>query len=386
MKINICACAILAVFALAPVCSLAQSDSTAFDPARPFAKISSTQDWVNQFRTGKPNLDPNDRFRNLTSDEWADSWTKFKRKQGISNEEFLKSIAGSGGRGIAVKSPYPYKSAEEHYSAWLKAANGGTKPTRENLPDWSGDWQGRPFGILALNALVRDVWDAISPDYRPRFQQILTSELEGRHWWSADSCLPDGMGRFYSLGGTYHFMMDPTIVLIDKDRPNSETRYVYTDGRGFLPETHRFPMWYGDSQGFWDRSELIVWTKSFKGWVISHGLPEYSDKLETIERIKRVGDRILVDLTLYDPEAFAFPWHDAVVFTKLNDWKTAPPTFNECVSTNNVYHDENGHPNEYIPGDIHYRDPSDPRPWATVFERAEKAAAKPPLLRPREPE
>ena len=103
--------------------------------------------------------------------------------------------------------------------------------------------------------------------------------------------------------------MDPTIVLIDKDRPNSETRYVYTDGRGFLPESHRFPMWYGESQGFWDGDEFIIWSTNFKAWAITHALPEYSDKLEVIERYKRIGDQILLDMTLYDPEAFAFPWH-----------------------------------------------------------------------------
>jgi hypothetical protein len=303
----------------------------------------------------------------------------------LSNEAFLQSHPGTGGTGVQIRSPYPYKSAEEHFNAWRKAAGGGTKPTRANLPDWSGDWQGVTRGALTFRALVRDVWEAVSPDYRPRFQQLLTAELEGRHWWAADSCLPDGMGRFYSLGGTYHFMADPTIVLIDKDRPNSETRYVYTDGRGFLPETHRFPMWYGESQGFWDGQELIVWTKSFKPWLISHGLPEYSDKLEVIERVKRIGDEILVDMTLYDAEAFAFPWHDTVVFSKLKDWKLAPPTFYECVSSNNVYHDENGKIQEYLPGDPLYRDFSDPRPWATVFERAEKSAAKPPLLDPKTP-
>jgi hypothetical protein len=375
--------AILAVSLSAAVISSAQPQSSDLDPTHPFAKIKTAAEWTDRFRGGKPEIDRNDRFSNLTSREWADAWTK--RPQGLSDEAFLKSYSGTGGTGVMIKSPYPYKSAEEHFNAWLKAANGGTKPTRANLPDWSGDWQGQARGVLQFRALVRDVWDAVSPDYRPRFQQLLTAELEGRHWWAADDCLPDGMGRFYSLGGTYHFLADPTIVLIDKDRPNSETRYVYTDGRGFLPETHRFPMWYGESQGLWDGEDLIVWTKSFKPWVISHGLPEYSEKLEVVERIKKVGDQILVDMTLYDPEAFAFPWHDTVVFSRLKDWKLAPPTFYECASTNNVYHDDNGQIQEYLPGDPHYRDPSDLRPWASVFERAEKSSVNPPLLDPKTP-
>jgi len=362
-----------------------QAQPAGFEPTAPFTSLKTAEDWTKLVRTNQPKLDPQDRFYNLTSAEWADAWMNNKRKQGISNEEFLNSLKPKGGFGVNIKSPYPYKSAAEHYEAWLKAANGGTKPTRENLPDWSGDWQGLPVGVLRMNALVRDVWDATSPQYQPYFQQVLSAELEGRHWWSADGCYPDGMGRFYTLGGTYHFMMDPSIVLIDKDRPNSETRYVYTDGRGFLPEDYRFPMWYGQSKGFWAGDELVVWTNNYKGWLISHGMGEYSDKLEVIERIKRLGDRIVLDITLYDPEAFAYPWHDVVVFSKLKDWRTAPPTFYDCASTNNVYHDENGHQNEYAPGDLNYHDPSDPRPWATVFDRAEKSNSIPPLLRSRTP-
>jgi len=169
--------------------------------------------------------------------------------------------------------------------------------------------------------------------------------------------------------------MDQTMVLIDKDRPNSETRYVYVDGRGFLPPELSFPMWYGQSQGFWHGEELVVWTRDIKQWVITHALPEHSDELQLVERIKGMGEDIVLDLTLYDPKAFAFPWHDVVVFKKLADWKDAPPTFNECVFSNNVYHDESGELQVYVPGDPRHRDVTDPRPWATVFERAEEAKA-----------
>ena len=89
-------------------------------------------------------------------------------------------------------------------------------------------------------------------------------------------------------------MMDPTIVLIDKDRPNSETRYVYVDGRGFLPPEASYPMWLGQSQGFWHGEDLIVWTRDIKQWAITHALPEHSDQLQLIERIRKIGDEIVV--------------------------------------------------------------------------------------------
>jgi hypothetical protein len=355
---------------------MTQSAGQDFDPSDPFARIASAADWVKTAETGARALDPNDRFRNLTSEAWAAAWEdRTEEQQKLSTDGFLRALSGSGGTGVKIRSPYPYASAQEHYEAWLKAAEGGTKHTRATLPDWSGDWQGNDVGVLGRNALVRDVWEAVAPDYRPAFQQLLTAELEGRAWWPADSCFPDGVGRFYSLGGTYHFMMDQTIVLIDKDRPNSETRYVYFDGRGFLPPEQSFPMWYGQSQGFWHGDELVVWTRDIKQWVITHALPEHSGELQMIERIKRIGEEIVLDLTLYDAKAFAFPWHDVVVFKKLADWKDAPPTFSECAFSNNVYHDANGELQSYAPGDPNFRDVTDQRPWATVFERAEEAKA-----------
>jgi hypothetical protein len=355
-----------------------QPQNLDFDPLDPFANLFSAEEWTARFSTGAPEIDPNDRFRNMSSREWTDAgegetWNPNE----MSNEEFLATLSGSGGTGVQIRSPYPYQSAEEHYNAWLQAAGGGTTHDRLSLPDWSGSWVGTTQGVLHQTALIRDVWEATSEAYRPPLQQLLDAELESRHWWPADSCLPDGFGRFYSLNAAvHHFMMDPTMVLFAKDRPNNDTRYVWTDGRGFLPPDYRFPAWYGHSQGFWDGDELIVWTNDIIPWVLTHGLGEYSDQLEAIERIKKIGDSILLDLTLYDPEAFAFPWHDVVEFQRLADWKLAAPTFNECVSTNNVYHDANGLLQHRSLDDPNYFDISDPRPWATVFERAERARAE----------
>lgn len=361
---------------IAPV--YGQPQDLNFDPENPFANISSAEQWTSMFATGVPAIDPNDRFRNMTSREWTEAGEYQTREYGdLTTDEFLATFNGSGGTGVQIRSPYPYDTAEEHYAAWLAAAEGGTEHNRESLPDWSGSWQGTNQGVLRQTALVREVWDAITEEYRPGFQQLLTAELESRHWWPADTCLPDGFGRFYALNAAvFHFMMDRTMVLLAKDRPNNDTRYVYTDGRGFLPPDYRFPAWYGHSQGFWDGDELVIWTNDIIPWVLTHGLPEYSDELQAIERIKKIGDSILLDITLYDPQAFAFPWHDVAEFSRLADWKTAPPTYNECVSTNNVYHDENGLLRQYSPGDPNYRDAADRRPWASVFERGENASTE----------
>jgi hypothetical protein len=348
-----------------------QSGAAGFDPAHPFARIQRAEQWKAVFILGTPDLVADDPYANMTSREFSlNTW------KGQSLDGKFASAKGTGGAGVAIRSPYPYKSAEEHYRAWFAAAGSPTAKPREALPDWSGDWQGNAVGVLGQEAKISAVMAALSDEYKPRFAQLLRAETAGRHWWPTAFCLPDGFGRFYSEhGSTWHFMMDRTMVLITKDRPNNETRYVYTDGRGFLPKELQFPQWYGASQGFWDGDDLVMWSAQFKAWVIGNGMPEYSDKLQVVERMKRLGDEILVDVTLYDPEAFAFPWHDAVIFKQLPDWTVAPATFSECVSTNNVFLDADGALGERTPGTPGYIDLSDPRPWATAFERGEAAAA-----------
>jgi hypothetical protein len=338
----------------------------AFDPAKPFAGITAPAQWVARFRPGPPVIVPNDPFGNMTSREY---WTQSWQGQNIDHPERTPaSVKGSGGHGVVIKSPYPYKSAQEQYDAWLAAAHGGTKHTRADLPDWSGDWQGASDGVLGNGARVSDVYAAVADVAKPAFLQLLRGEWEGGHqWWPAAFCLPDAFGRLYWPNGVWHLMADDKMVLINEDRPENATRYIYTDGRGFLPKDLQFPQWYGASKGFWDGDELVVYTSQIKPWVITHALPEYN-QLETVERMKRFGDEFLIDITLYDPTVFAFPWHDTATLHIVKDWTKAPSTWEECVSTNNVYMNSKGELAEHAPGEPGYQDASDPRPWMTAYK------------------
>ncbi len=364
------AAAILAAACANPFQALAQSNQPTFDPAHPLANITSAEQWVKKFNPGKPDIVPNDAYGNMTSSEfWRDSW----EGQNIDKPSPPADIKGSGGTGVIIRSPYPYKTAKEQYDAWLKAAHGGTKHTRATLPDWSGDWQGSATGVLSGYAKVSDVMAAVSPAYRSRFLTLLRGEWEGGHqWWPTEYCLPYGFGGYYAApgngGATWHFMMDGHMVMFNKDKNNMATRYIYTDGRGLLPPDRAFPQWYGESEGLWDRDQLVIYSKNIRQWAMTHGLPEFSDQLEAVERVKRFPDGLLVDITLYDPKAFAFPWHDVVLFKTLKDWTIAPATYSECVSTNNIHMDAKGVLQERVPGQAGYQNFADPRPWATAYK------------------
>jgi hypothetical protein len=99
--------------------------------------------------------------------------------------------------------------------------------------------------------------------------------------------------------------------------------------------------------------------------------------LQVIERYKKIGNEMLVDVTWYDPVAFAFPLHGTSIQNTAPDavdaWKRTTVTLNECASSNLVYHDEHGLLADFEIDDPRYRDLFDQTPWTTVFKQSEKA-------------
>jgi len=69
--------------------------------------------------------------------------------------------------------------------------------------------------------------------------------------------------------------------------------------------------------------------------------------------------------------AYAAPQHTVGVFARANEYQL--PVYNECVSTNNVYHDERGWIADVAPNQSGYKDIFDLTPWYTNWMRAEAA-------------
>src|SRR4029453_16735665 len=90
--------------ALGVVGLMTQSAGQDFDPANPFARVTSVSEWAKTVETGARALDPNDRFRNLTSEDWAAAWEgRTDAQQKLSTDGFLKSLSGSGGTGVKIR-------------------------------------------------------------------------------------------------------------------------------------------------------------------------------------------------------------------------------------------------------------------------------------------
>jgi hypothetical protein len=134
------------------------------------------------------------------------------------------------------------------------------------------------------------------------------------------------------------------------------------------------PRWYGESIAFWDHDTLITWTSNVIPWV-THGVFEFSDKLQTIEiytpRLAPDGELagIQHEIVFYDPEAFEQPLRLVQVHIRTGDLnEVAPFIYARCVQT---IFPIDGRPQPRSPGTtIQYTVPDMyGRPWAAIWEK-----------------
>jgi hypothetical protein len=284
---------------------------------------------------------------------------------------------GSEGTGrvgaLDLVTPYAFTSAQQHYEAWLKEARGGTTHTTATIPDWRGRWMGGPVGLNGGPNPASSVAALLTPRYREYFVQEVKAYAEGRIWSPGAICLPGG---FFASVEAEEFIVTPDRVwTLGAGNGSNTTRWIYTDGSGHSSKEAEFAKWHGESIGFWNGDALIVHTNQIRGW--KGGVSEFSDRLETVERYRRVGDRIEGEITLYDPDVFVRPVHAKMRFER--DPETRPelrPLYNTCTDTNGpsakVFMDERGVLNERLPGDPLYWDATDPRPWGTYLDESDK--------------
>lgn len=282
---------------------------------------------------------------------------------------------GTGKAGAAnLTSRYPYTSAWEHYQARLKAAGGGTRHTKDTIPDWSGRWEGG--AAFGGQAPASDLAKLLTPEYQEYFVQEMKASSEGRIWSAGAFCLPAG---FFAAVGAEEFLLTPDrIVTLGAGNGNNTTRWIYTDGSPHSPEQFQFAKWHGESIGFWDRDTLIVHTNQIRGW--KGGVSEYTDDLETVEQYRRAGDMIEGEITLYDPKVLVRPLTARLRFQRNKETRIElRPLYNTCTDTNGpstkVFMDEKGLLNERLPGDPLYWDSTDARPWGTWLTESDRRYA-----------
>ncbi|HSR08185.1 MAG TPA: hypothetical protein VLM42_13615 [Bryobacteraceae bacterium] len=281
-----------------------------------------------------------------------------------------------------IVSPYPYKTAKEHYEALLaaaKAKGGPTVYTKATTPDWDGYYtrnQAADHGAEWIWGTVNQVPTILSlltPEYKKRMVQMNYHEaVDNAPQWEASFCYPEGFMRWWaqaSQGGNFQLTVTPWNVQFLSGIAANFLRQVLIGKQ----HVQKVPQWYGETVGFWDGTSLITWTANVQAWTLSHSMFEFSGKMETVEIFKPAldasGKFIGLDheTVFYDPEAFVAPLRATYRYVRVAgpDDPTHRYTYIECLSN---LRNTNGRPTQLTKADPRYIDYYG-RPWAQNWEK-----------------
>ena len=289
----------------------------------------------------------------------------------------------------SIVSPYPFKTAQEHYEALLaetKQRGGPTKPTFEAIADWTGryahpgmtsnnmDW------YRGHNNQIPTWLSLLTPEYQTRLVQQTYHEAHGQAQWPSQYCWPEGfMRRWHEAAVWEHQVIaTPDIVQILAGVARNFITDIYVGKQfrmdGAVPRLGAdVPRWYGETIGFWDNDSLITWTSNIQGWMV-HGAFEYSNKMQSIEIYSPIRDAsgkflgLNHEAIFYDPDALVQPVRVVRNLMKTSTVTAGDPyVFIECVPT--IY-PVKGVPSAVVPGEtIEYKIPDIyGRPWAQIWE------------------
>jgi hypothetical protein len=250
-----------------------------------------------------------------------------------------------------------YKQSEQHFLELKQKAGGGTHLTWDKLPDWTGIWTRQ--GGTRFDPSVRNYEPTtakLTPEYKAKFEKKLADYKKGIEWDSLSYCLPAGFPRWLTEPFLREFIVRPEEVWWINEQ-QSEVRRIYIDGRGHVPEDEAYPLWTGDSIGFWDGDTLVVHTINNKEGQYNRGQPDYSEKVSVLEKIRKVDANTLEDdITVYDPLSLVEPWHVVNRFVRvstpnlrINMWS--------CEENNNVVKSSDGATQLILKGEKGYKDP-----------------------------
>lgn len=192
-----------------------------------------------------------------------------------------------------------------------------------NHPDIAGMWNpefayfGPPIGAAAGAGKAgvprfppggfppRPPGPQLTPAYAAKYADWSKKFAEGRQEPdTVTRCLAFGLVRFGTM--PVEIIQTPGQVTMNLGVLH-DIRRIYLDGVGHT--TGADPSFNGDSVGHWEGDTLVVETNNVRAATLDRdGIP-YSDKLTTVERIRRTGPaRLEIEMTLTDPEAFKVPY------------------------------------------------------------------------------
>jgi hypothetical protein len=231
-----------------------------------------------------------------------------------------------------------HRTAWDLYKAFEEQAGGGQRLSWNELPDWSGIYSrgGIIFNFDPDQGRNRMPTAKLTPEYERRLVEKLDRIERGIEFDELSNCAPPGHPRWLTEPFLREFVPTPDQTWLINEMVN-DIRRVYTDGRDHLPEEDRYPLYNGDSIGFWDGQKLVIHTNQLTSGQYQRTQPEYTEQVETVEIWEKVDDRnIVAHVWVYDPPALAEPWYAKQTYTKLsNDDKSLRIRYWHCGENQN---------------------------------------------------
>jgi hypothetical protein len=214
-----------------------------------------------------------------------------------------------------------HKDAAGLYAALKEEAHGGARLEWSRLPDWSGVYSRARGGItFDPDQPPGGLPSAkLTPEFNGRMLKRIELAKKGVEWDPISTCAPPGHPRWLTEPFLREFIVTPNQTWLINEMVN-DIRRIYTDGRGHVPDADRYPLYNGDSIGFWDGDRLVIHTNQLKAGIYQRSNPDYTDQVETVEIWRKVSDTTIeADVWVYDPPALVEPWYTKQSYARLSD-------------------------------------------------------------------
>jgi hypothetical protein len=211
-----------------------------------------------------------------------------------------------------------HRTASEFYAALKAAAPGGGRqmPPFAQLPDWSGLWMASGGGNF-FSPGPGGVAPKLTPAAQAALKEGSANQTKGIEYdENLSQCGPPGYPRWLVIPFLREFIVRPEETWLTSETVNN-VRRIYTDGRDHPPAEERYPLYYGDSIGFWDGPKLVIHTNQLMERSMGRNQPTQSEKMETVEIWQSVNPTtVKADVWIFDPALYTEPWYVQRLYAK----------------------------------------------------------------------
>lgn len=150
----------------------------------------------------------------------------------------------------------------------------------------------------------------LAPEAAKRAKAHADAEAAAGAAINPEQCKPSGLPGFWMGLYAFEIIQSPDQINVFQEA-GGQTRRIHLDGRKHPSLDDAEPLDLGHSIGHWEGDTLVVDTVNFDTDMLIAGPgTNHTEKSHMVERFRPVGeDRIDVDITLFNPDVLAEPYH-----------------------------------------------------------------------------